>query len=225
MACTSGAYPAFEKIPRLHRPITITEKIDGTNGLIYITTDDALLGPWDRGPNLAADLPGRYVISAGSKSRWLSLEADNFGFAAWVRRWADELVHDLGPGLHYGEWWGHGIQRGYGMPRGIRNFSLFNTRRWLAPYSEGRFLAPGLMVVPVIVSSLSAATLNEDVDFGLAYLREHGSEASPGFRRPEGLVVHHSAANMLFKVTLERDEAPKSAALEYLVTAPRAVTT
>lgn len=40
-------------------------------------------------------------------------------------------------------------------------------------------------------------------------LRAHGSLAVPGFLRPEGVVVYHIAANMGFKVTLEKDEERK----------------
>jgi hypothetical protein len=37
-------YPAFGKIPRLHRPVVITEKIDGTNGLMSIQKIDSPVG-------------------------------------------------------------------------------------------------------------------------------------------------------------------------------------
>jgi hypothetical protein len=35
----------FPKIPRIHKECVITEKIDGTNGIIYITDDgDMFIG-------------------------------------------------------------------------------------------------------------------------------------------------------------------------------------
>jgi len=40
-------------------------------------------------------------------------------------------------------------------------------------------------------------------------LAQHGSAAAPGFMRPEGIVVFHSASGILFKATLEKDEEPK----------------
>jgi hypothetical protein len=43
-------------------------------------------------------------------------------------------------------------------------------------------------------------------------LREGGSLAALGFMKPEGIIVFHTAANSGFKVTLEKDEEPKSAA-------------
>ena len=42
-------------------------------------------------------------------------------------------------------------------------------------------------------------------------LRVNGSLASPGFMRPEGVVIWHIAANTGFKVTLEKDEEHKGA--------------
>jgi hypothetical protein len=47
------------------------------------------------------------------------------------------------------------------------------------------------------------------IDYALNELRAHGSQAAPGFMQPEGVVVFHTAAKTLFKVTLEHDEQPK----------------
>src|SRR6266853_6537645 len=100
----------FPKIARLSREIVVTEKIDGTNGVIYISDNGEVL--------------------VGSRSQWIATKsngsADNFGFASWAEQHTSEL-RTLGPGRHYGEWWGCGIQRGYGLPKGEKRFSLFNT--------------------------------------------------------------------------------------------------
>ena len=104
-------FQEFQKIARLSRDIVITEKIDGTNGVIGIEDDGV-------------------TMHVGSRSRWLTVEnGDNFGFALWALTHKDELL-TLGPGLHYGEWWGSGIQRGYGLQKGEKRFSLFNVARW-----------------------------------------------------------------------------------------------
>jgi hypothetical protein len=98
-------FQAFRKIPRLSREMTITEKIDGSNAQIFITEGG--------------------MLRAGSRNRWLSVgKKDNFGFAGWVEANKQELLK-LGPGRHFGEWWGVGIQRGYGLTE--RRFSLFHT--------------------------------------------------------------------------------------------------
>ena len=100
-------FQQFPKIPRFSREIIITEKIDGTNAQIFITED--------------------LKMFAGSRNRWLTLEDDNYGFAAWVNSNYVELLK-LGPGRHFGEWWGKGIQRNYSQTE--KKFSLFNVKRW-----------------------------------------------------------------------------------------------
>jgi len=70
-----------------------------------------------------------FGVLAGSRSRWLQPgKQDNFGFAGWVAANAEALVALLGPGRHFGEWWGGGIQRKYGL--GAKRFSLFNVSRY-----------------------------------------------------------------------------------------------
>jgi len=104
---------------------------------------------------------------------------------------------ELGPGRHFGEWWGQGIQRGYGV--GKKYFSLFNTHRW------GEERPDCCEVVPVLASGL----LNEGVvEDALRFLEESGSVASweaanmPYFNA-EGVVVFHTHSNTLFKVTFD----------------------
>ncbi len=107
-------FEPWPKIPRLYREIVITEKIDGTNAGIFIPL-------WDEG-----SVSG--PVYASSRKRWITPEKDNFGFARWAEENKETLIADLGPGMHYGEWWGQGIQRTYDW--GEKRFSLFNVRRW-----------------------------------------------------------------------------------------------
>lgn len=195
----NDAYPKFGSIPRLNRDMVITEKIDGTNGLIFIYDPDA-----EPESVLSVSSAEGDLIAAGSRNRWLTVSADNFGFAAWVSANADSLRADLGPGMHYGEWWGSGIQRGYGLPSGQKRFSLFNTKRWAGVV----FTTPSLGVVPVLDRYTFSLTR---VNLVMEMLRTDGSKAQPGFMNPEGVVVYHAAANQMFKATLENDEKPKSA--------------
>jgi hypothetical protein len=171
----------FPKITRLSRECIITEKIDGTNSCICITQDEFLVG---------------------SRSRWITPEQDNFGFARWSYAHKEELINCLGIGTHYGEWWGSGIQRGYGLVKGEKVFSLFNTKRWSVEP-----LFDGCRVVPVIYQGIFDT---KEVDNALELLSKYGSLASPGFRRPEGVVVYHVAGNLMFKKTIEKDETPKT---------------
>src|SRR4051812_22881421 len=120
-------FEAFPKMPRLSREMVITEKIDGTNAQVFITPVDILGAQTCNVPWIATI--GGLAIAAGSRTRWLAPtgQGDNFGFAAWVQANVEELI-TLGPGRHFGEWWGKGIQRGYGLAE--KKFSLFNVGRW-----------------------------------------------------------------------------------------------
>ena len=57
-----------------------------------------------------------------------ALGRDNYGFAAWATAHKDELIAGLGAGRHFGEWWGQGIQRKYGLAE--KRWSLFNVSKW-----------------------------------------------------------------------------------------------
>lgn len=179
---TNIEFQAFPKIPRLNRDCVITEKLDGTNAQIIITEDGD--------------------IGAASRKRLITPDDDNYGFARWVHQNREELLA-LGPGRHFGEWWGGGIQRGYGLPKGEKRFSLFNVGRWADPASRPSccHVVPTLYEGP-FCSHVVAQTVDT--------LRECGSVAAPDFMRPEGVIVWHAASQSLFKVTCEKDEAPKS---------------
>lgn len=178
-------FESMQKIARLTRDCTITEKIDGTNASIYIGE-----------PGLG----GYQKFLIGSRTRWITPTDDNFGFAKWAHAHKDELM-TLGPGHHFGEWWGLGIQRGYGMKE--KRFSLFNTHRW----SDVLGARPACChVVPVLYEGLFETDL---IVAALNDLEENGSLASPGFMKPEGIVIYHQAARQLFKKTIEKDDKPK----------------
>ena len=183
----------FPKIPRLRRDIVVTEKIDGTNASILV--------PEDGGPLLA-----------GSRTRWITPEDDNYGFARWVAENEEVLRAGLGFGHHFGEWWGSGIQRRYGIAE--KRFSLFNVGRW----KEG--VPPLCHLVPTLYAGPWS---QEAIDGCLTDLRLNGSFAARGFDRPEGVVVFHVASRNLYKVTLEKDEEPKGKA-EWLAKQANAAT-
>ena len=119
-------FEAFPKMGRLYREIVVTEKIDGTNAQVLIEHKEAMEDPGIQGHRIA-EIDGYYIF-AGSRTRFITPADDNFGFANWVENNAPELVYGLGIGRHFGEWWGKGIQRGYGLD--YKKFSLFNTSRW-----------------------------------------------------------------------------------------------
>jgi len=201
-------FEEFPKIARLSRTCVITEKIDGTNAQVHIARLDDYLKATDALANR-----GDLYMFAGSRNRYITPAADNFGFARWVMEHADELWA-LGEGRHYGEWWGSGVQRGYGLTKGEKRFSLFNVARWND--REDRDVEKFPQDRPAcchVVPTISRAVFTSDVvDQALKLLATSGSIASPGFMQPEGIVIFHEASRQLFKKTLERDEEPKSKA-------------
>lgn len=197
----------WAKIPRLNRLTTITEKLDGTSAAVGIVTLDGH-------SHQEGIFEVRYAVGlyAQSRTRIITPTNDNHGFARWAYENAATLVADLGPGLHFGEWWGSGINRGYGLTKGEKRFSLFNTERWGEFSSQwpdhSLFTTPGLDVVPIL--DVSSRFDTQVVNHTLNLLRANGSYAAPGFDRPEGVVAYHKASRSMFKVTLENDESPKS---------------
>ncbi len=173
---TEPEFVAFPKIARLRRECAITEKIDGTNASIIVTEEGG--------------------VFAASRKRLITPQDDNYCFAQWVYANADRLREILGTGRHFGEWWGSGIQRRYGL--GDKRFSLFNTARW------GEIEGNGLVhVVPTLYTGEFNSALIANV---LCELDLHGSVAAPGFMNPEGIVIFHKAAGTMFKMTIEKDD-------------------
>jgi hypothetical protein len=187
----------FPKIPRLSRECVITEKIDGTNASIFIVDRHDLTEPITGHVAGQGDL----LMFAGSRTRWILPNDDNYGFANWVGQNSEELFK-LGPGHHFGEWWGSKIGRTYGLTNGERRFSLFNTSRWADPTPRPACVG----VVPELYRGPFSTNVVEAV---VEKLRESGSVAQPGFMDPEGIIIYHVAANQMFKKTLVGDEKPK----------------
>jgi hypothetical protein len=188
---TQPAFAPFPSIARLSRDMIVTEKLDGTNAQVYITEDGQ--------------------VFAGSRNRWLTPEQDNFGFARWVKENEDAL-RALGPGAHFGEWFGQGIQRGYGLTE--KRFALFNTWRWRSPNNElpkpdgdtRCYQVPVCHVVPVLLRHTFDTS---KVDECLWTLQRLGSAAVLGFAKPEGVVVFHEKSGTLFKKTLDKHDGHK----------------
>lgn len=191
----------FPKLHRLSRTIVVTEKIDGSNAQIWIAPPTALVDYGDAKATPIACNDTHWMF-AGSRSRWLTptKNEDNFGFAAWCRENADELFK-LGEGRHYGEWYGKGIQRNYGLNE--KRFALFNTSQW------GETRPACCDVVPTLYTGAFDTLIT---DYAMDKLALNGSYMVPGFKDPEGIVVYHTAARTSFKKTFEHDASGKEAA-------------
>jgi hypothetical protein len=172
------SFEKFPKVPRRkHVAMVVTEKLDGTNAQINIPEDPTqplLVGSRNR------------VITPGSGT-------DNFGFAQWVAE-NEAMLRRLGPGRHYGEWWGAGIGRRYDLAE--KRFSLFDVSRFRNGLPEG---APVSLVPVLAINSPDMAV----VDAAIEKLRSEGSVAAPGFMHPEGVVVTVGA--IIWKEIIEKD--------------------
>lgn len=187
----SGAiFQPFPKLYRLRGPVIVTEKIDGTNACIIV--DDEM------------------NVFAQSRTQLITPQKDNHGFARWVYENAAKLAHVLGTGYHYGEWWGKGIQRGYGLE--MKVFSLFNTTRWY--YSEFYAfvkdigLGAQVDVVPVLYTGTFTQVM-ENVPEIMLKLKLSGSKAAPEFMNPEGIVIYDTQSGTGFKKTFDYDDSGK----------------
>lgn len=194
-------FTAYPKTPRLKRSVVITEKIDGTNAQIVIREFAAGEAPVE---SLAAVFnPMTLKTTAmlvGSRNRWITpgKDTDNFGFAGWCLQNAPELFA-LGLGQHFGEWYGQGIGRTYGLDH--KRFALFNTARWGAHNPD----TPACCEVVPLLKECGLDRINEVLD-DFAWT---GSAAVPGFMNPEGIIVYHSASKQNFKVLFDNDDMPK----------------
>jgi hypothetical protein len=212
----------FGKIARLNREICVTEKIDGTNAAVIIEIFSEHAPPFEK----EVAKVGEFRLFAQSRTRLITPGDDNFGFAAWVRHNAAELTK-LGIGHHFGEWWGSGIQRGYGLPKGEKRFSLFNVSRWADRHmmggltftgdgmvgslpAEGQVWAPICChVVPVLYKGHFSML---EIQNAMFWLERKGSVAAPEFMDPEGVIVYHTAGNHYYKATIKKDDQPKGKA-------------
>lgn len=151
------------KYPKIHRAENIncilSEKLDGTNGVIYIGED-------------------RKTIKAGSRNQWITSQKDNFGFAKFVYDNRQDLLK-MGPGYHYGEWVGPGINRNYDLQE--RKFYLFPSGK-----IEAR---PECCHSIPIEATCTFESLFVVTDFIRQDLVERGSFLNPAYQA-EGIVIY-----------------------------------
>lgn len=159
-------FKSFPKIEALHKAkMSITQKLHGTNAQVYIYLNEET---------------GQLDLMCGSRTRWITPQDDNYGFAKFVHENKEEFIQKLGLGHHFGEWVGEGINSGEGLIE--RQFVLFDWWR----YPEDKPLPPRTSIVPLLY--------NGDIDFNKIYetmddLKSNGSKLVNGFMRVEGIVV------------------------------------
>lgn len=191
-------FKAYPKMGRFSREVIVTEKCDGTNAQVCITRD------------------GQFMV--GSRTRWITPENDNYGFAKWAMEHKDELM-TLGAGRHFGEWMGAGIQRNYGIRE--KRWLMFNVTQFCLHTEEPQPIPTGDPVNVKMQSRLPACVglvpilwrgnmddLN--VPFIMDDLKTNGSRIVPHYQNPEGIVIWHTASNTGWKKTIDGDDMPKS---------------
>lgn len=198
-------FKAFEKISKFTGiNMTITQKIHGTNAqIIIVPVND--FSPKDQSEVDAvnADIMSPFVwvegklyqLEIGSRTRFIVPGDDNYGFARFVRENKVEIVAKLGPGTHFGEWAGPGINSGEGLKE--KMFVLFNHYR----FPPERPLPKNCTVVPILYTGPYSDQAVRDV---LLDLKTNGSKLSPGFMRPEGVVIE--VAGKRYKKVFEPEE-------------------
>jgi hypothetical protein len=157
-------FKSFEKILHIGKLyMSITQKLHGSNAQIYIYKDEN----------------DETKIQAGSRSRWIYEEDDNYGFARYISENREEFIGMLGEGRHFGEWCGPGINSGEGLKE--KTLVLFNWRRWI-----GKDLPKRVTTVPVLYKgAISLDAISEAME----KLKTQGSMLCPGFMKPEGVVI------------------------------------
>ena len=195
-------FPKIEKFGKAQ--MHITQKIHGTNAQVFIFKNTRVLGTVDTtmteeqlkaslqytGTNkleLAPYSDNSFTviehftdILCGSRTRWITPEDDNYGFARHVYAHKEEFIEKLGVGQHFGEWAGPGINSGEGLTEKL--FILFD--HW--KYPPERPLPPKTVVVPVLYQGQMDLSVIETV---MNDLKTNGSKLVQGFMRPEGVVI------------------------------------
>lgn len=155
-----NSYPKIERIGKLF--MQITQKIHGTNAQVCIQK-----------------IGDGFVVKAGSRTRWITPQDDNYGFAKFVDENSVELIEKLGEGTHFGEWAGPGINSGEGLSE--RTFILFDFWK----YSDD--LPKQVRKVPVLYQGpLSMEAIEQFSEL----LKKNGSYLNPDFKRIEGIVIN-----------------------------------
>lgn len=172
-------FESFESIKALAKmEMSVTQKLHGTNAQVYVYTND----------------DGVDDVIAGSRERWIYPHDDNFGFAAYVQANKEAFIKLLGPGRHFGEWCGKGINSGEGLDRKL--FALFAWWRW-----EGKELPKNVVTVPLLYRGpVDLAKLDEV----MADLKANGSKLAPGFMFPEGGVI--TIGGVRYKRVFKKEE-------------------
>lgn len=177
MSASVFKFKPWPKIGRVNQKVVVTEKIDGTNGCIVISDDGNL-------------------VAVQSRKRFIHPHDDNYGFAQWVYDNGEEL-EKLGPGYHYGEWAGEGIQKNPHNLSG-KHFFLFNVKRW----GEHNPNTPKCCdVVPILYQGEATPSIVQEC---MDILTDKAEQIVN--YQPEGIVIYYPSTDTMFKHTFNNQQ-------------------
>lgn len=201
-------FRSWGKTPRLFRDVVITEKIDGTNCAVII---EQVSNTSDReGVLVFQEVGGAlYAVGAQSKNRLIypGKTTDNYNFAQWVQENAEQLVEAFGPGHHFGEWWGKGIQNRYDVD--YRTFSLFNTAKHADLFFHTNLLNDVDVTVESVPILFEGEFSEEAVQRVAREMLKNGSFAVPHAANPEGICIYHTQSKQVYKYTFDNNDKGK----------------
>ena len=199
-----NSFPSIERLENIY--CIISEKIDGTNGLIEINETN---------------------VRFGSRNRYISFSDDNAGFANFFRHYEAKLedvakdvitkelelngetltsCNESYPLRIYGEWFGCGIQRGYGLKdKFFMPFSSFYGEK-LIEYQVPNVITPNIMYTGKFSMEVVGTCMQQ--------LKLNGSGVVKDYKQPEGIVIFFPKYNFRLKETFDgakwKDALPKS---------------
>ncbi len=210
-----SSFPSIERLENIY--CIISEKVDGTNGLIEIHNPGSGCSSEQctAFPCGVKDCSEEPVIKFGSRNRYITFNDDNAGFANFFRHYearfkdvaADIVLKELKvsgetltecqeqyPLRIYGEWFGSGIQRGYGLKdKFFMPFSTFYAEK-LIEYQVPNIVKPNIMYT---------GKFSQEIANTCMQTLTNGSLVIPEFKRPEGIVIHFPKYNFRLKQTFE----------------------
>jgi len=170
------SFPDIKKLSSTQ--FSITQKLHGSNAQLLVYPDES----------------GTMQLLTGSRTRWIVPGDDNYNFAQFVYANKEEFITKLGPGQHFGEWCGAGINSGEGLKEKI--LVLFDYWRY-----DPNNLPLQTRLVPVLYNGDFDLSVIKNV---MDDLKTNGSKLVPGFMHPEGIVVQINGFR--YKVVFKAEE-------------------
>jgi hypothetical protein len=226
-------FQEWPKTSRLYAEsgVTITEKIDGTFGVVVI--EERPFGSYVQYTRLFRDDVAFSRAYGVSLPEWTNTEVgrvltvvngpEKFDLRyPTVEYWVgaqsrNRMITDKNDNFGFGAWvkenaqslineLGEGRHVGEWWGRGVGRGYGLNEKRFslfnTRKWSGVEFTTPGLGVVPVLWEGIFDS---EMIARSVEAISARGSFAAPGFARPEGICIYHRGSDTIFKYTLDGD--------------------